>query len=119
MTRFYETLFEMAPEAAGMFAGTDMSAQKAKLGAALGLVVKEVENPGALLPALTALGRRHADMGVTPEQYDVVGAALLSAMDDTLGDAFCARTRAAWATAYETVASAMIAGGNTCEASAA
>lgn len=110
LTRFYEILFEMDPSVAGMFSGTDMAAQQAKLGAALGLVVREVENPGKLLPALTALGQRHGDIGVTADQYDVVGAALLSAMAETLGDSFCAETRNAWATAYGTVAGAMIAG---------
>ncbi len=110
LTRFYDRLFEMAPEAAAMFEGTDMDAQKSKLGAALGLVIREIEAPGKLLPALHSLGRRHAAFGVTPADYDVVGAALLAAFAETLGDAFCEATREAWATAYTTVASAMIAG---------
>lgn len=110
LSRFYDTLFAMDPSVAEMFSGTDMAAQKAKLGAALGLVVREVDNPGTLFPALTALGRRHADFGVTSEQYDLVGAALLSAMEETLGERFCAKTRDAWANAYGAVAAAMIAG---------
>ena len=107
--RFYETLFEMEPSVAKMFSGIDMAAQQNKLGAALGLVIREVENPGKLLPALEALGRRHGEIGVTPDQYDIVGAALLSALDDTLGDDFTNQTREAWSTAYATVAGAMIA----------
>ncbi|MEM1428281.1 MAG: globin domain-containing protein [Pseudomonadota bacterium] len=111
LTRFYAILFEMAPDAAAMFAGTDMEAQKSKLGAALGLVIREIETPGKILPALHALGRRHAAFGVAQADYDVVGAALLAAFAETLGDAFCDTTREAWATAYATVAAAMIAGG--------
>lgn len=111
LTRFYARLFEMAPEAAAMFEGTDMAAQKSKLGAALALVIREIETPGKILPALHALGRRHAEFGVTAADYDVVGAALLTAFAETLGDAFCDTTRDAWAAAYTSVASAMIAGG--------
>ncbi len=111
LTRFYETLFQMAPQAAGMFSGTDMESQKSKLGAALGLVVREIETPGKILPTLHVLGRRHAEYGVVPEDYDVVGAALISALSETLGDVFCENTKMAWVAAYGTVASAMIAGG--------
>lgn len=110
LTRFYETLFEMAPQAAAMFSGTDMEAQKSKLGVALGLVMLELEAPGKLLPALHALGRRHAEFGVTEADYDTVGAALIAALSETLGDDFAPATRDAWITAYGTVASAMIAG---------
>ncbi len=112
LTRFYDTLFQMAPEAAQMFSGTDMEAQKGKLGAALGLVIREIETPGKILPTLQALGRRHAEMGVTAEDYDVVGAALISAFSETLGEAFDENTKMAWVAAYGTVASAMIAGGD-------
>jgi hemoglobin-like flavoprotein len=111
ITRFYEILFERAPEKAAMFAGTDMDAQGRKLGAAVAFVIAEAGRPGRLLPALYDLGRRHAGYGVEPADYDAVGGALISALSETLGPAFSTRTRDAWATAYESVSCAMIAGG--------
>ena len=87
-----------------------MEVQNGKLGAAPGLVIREIETPGRILPTLQVLGRRHAELGVTAADDDVVGAALISALSETLGEAFDANTRMAWVDAYGTVASAMMAG---------
>lgn len=111
--RFYEILFATLPKAAAMFSGTDMHGQGAKLGAALTLVVREADNPGKLLPVLHELGRRHDAYGVTPEDYETVGAALVSAMAETLGEAFSPSARAAWISAYGTVSGTMMAGATT------
>jgi nitric oxide dioxygenase len=58
--RFYERLFAIDANVAKLFEGVDMAAQRTKLTQSIAVVVKGMEKPGRLLPALTALGRRHA-----------------------------------------------------------
>lgn len=110
MRAFYATLFETAPEVAGYFDGLDMAAQRRKLAAALGMVVRHADKVDGLVPQLAALGAAHAAKGVEPAHYDAVGAALLKTLETGLGPAFTAATREAWAAAYGAVAGAMIAG---------
>ena len=59
------------------------------------------------MPALGALGQRHVGYGVHPMHYDTVGAALLWTLEQGLGPKFTPETRAAWAEAYEVLASVM------------
>jgi hemoglobin-like flavoprotein len=105
--RFYEHLFEIDEGAARLFAGVDMTAQRAKLVHALTLVVKAVDDTDRLLPAVAALGKRHAGYGVEDRHFDSVGDALLWALSDVLGDAFTADIRDAWVRAYTLIASVM------------
>lgn len=58
---------------------------------------------------LCELGRRHAGIGVKPEQYDTLKAALLWALRQALGSEFDPDTRAAWTQVIEAVSQAMIA----------
>ena len=106
-TTFYRHLFEIDPSAARLFAGVDMAAQRSKLARALGGVVHALDDPDRLLPVLAPLGKRHARYGVEHHHFDSVGAALLSALADTLGSAFTPEVRDAWATAYAIVAAVM------------
>ena len=106
-TTFYEYLFEIDTTAAALFAGVDMAAQKKKLAQALAVVVNAADDPGRLIPALTALGRRHAGYRVDQRHFDSVGTALLRALADTLGGTFTADVRDAWAAAYGAVAGIM------------
>ena len=105
---FYDRLFEIDPTAAALFTGVDMSAQRVKLARSLAVVVHALDDPDRLLPAVAALGRRHATYGVEHHHFDSVGNALLAALQDTLGrDGFPAELRDAWATAYALVAAVM------------
>ena len=104
---FYEYLFEIDTSAAALFAGVDMAAQKKKLAQALAVVVNAADDPGRLIPALTALGRRHAGYRVEQRHFDSVGTALLRALADTLGGAFTTDVRDAWAAAYGAVSAVM------------
>ena len=106
-TTFYEYLFEIDTTAAALFTGVDMAGQKKKLAQALAVVVNAADDPGRLVPALTALGRRHAGYRVDHRHFDSVGTALLRALGDTLGGAFTADVRDAWAAAYGAVAGIM------------
>lgn len=105
--RFYERLFEIDDGAARLFAGVDMTSQRKKLAQALAVVVSALDNPDALLPAVAALGKRHASYGVEQRHFDSVGEALITALHATLGETFTPDTKAAWAEAYALVASVM------------
>ena len=107
-TYFYDRLFAIDPTAASLFAGVDMTAQRAKLARSLAVVVRALDDTDTLLPALGALGKRHTAYGVAHHHFESVGAALLAALEDTLGvDAFTPDVRHAWATAYALVAAVM------------
>lgn len=105
--RFYDLLFEIDGSAARLFTGVDMAAQRVKLAEVLAVVVNGLNDIDRLLPAVVALGKRHAHYGVQDRHFDSVGAALLQAFGDTLGDEFTPELRAAWATAYTVLASVM------------
>ena len=101
---FYDRLFEIDPGTAEMFVGVDMDQQRTKLLSAIGLVVDSVDDFESLVPVLQDLGRRHACYGVGDHHYDSVGTALLWTLEQGLGAAFNAETRAAWTIAYATIA---------------
>lgn len=106
---FYERLFELDPSLRRMFARTDMEAQRRNLMQTLAVVVKGIDRLETLLPAVEALGRRHAGYGVRPGHYATVGQALLETLAVGLGDAFTAEAREAWSEAYELLAGVMLA----------
>ena len=108
-TLFYDRLFEQDPAVRRLFRKTDMAAQKKNLMQTLTVVVKGIDRLDDLVPAVQALGRRHAGYGVRAAHYDLVGAALLWTLAQGLGDAFTDDVRDAWAGAYGTLAAVMIA----------
>jgi hemoglobin-like flavoprotein len=103
---FYRRLFELDPTLRPLFKG-DMEEQGRKLMEMLGLAVKGLDRPEALLPALAALGRRHAGYGVNEHNYETVGAALLWTLEQGLGPSFTPDIREAWAALYRFVADTM------------
>ena len=70
--------------------------------------MKSLDKLDQIVPAVQALGRRHAGYGVREEHYATVGAALLWTLDRGLGDAFTPEVRDAWADAYGILATVMI-----------
>lgn len=106
-TLFYGRLFEIAPEVRPLFKG-DISEQGRKLMATLAVVVNGIDDLPRLLPAVQALGARHAGYGVTAEHFAPVGAALIWTLEQGLGDAFTADVRDAWLEAYGVLSAVMI-----------
>lgn len=106
---FYARLFELDPRLAPLFLHTDMAKQRKVLMQTLTVVVKSLDKLDQLVPAVQALGRRHAGYGVEAEHYATVGAALIWTLEQGLGAAFTNDVREAWETAYGTLASVMIA----------
>jgi hemoglobin-like flavoprotein len=89
---FYDRLFEVAPPVRAMFPD-DMTEQRKKLMATLAVVVNGLSNLEAVLPAASALAKRHVSYGAKPEHYPVVGGALLWTLEKGLGDAWTPRSR--------------------------
>jgi hemoglobin-like flavoprotein len=107
-TLFYDRLFELDPSLRRLFRRTDMAQQKKILIQTLTVVVKSLDRLDQLVPAIEALGRRHAGYGVRETHYDTVGEALLWTLGQGLGDGFTPELRDAWTEAYTTLASVMI-----------
>jgi len=108
---FYRRLFELDPTLRPLFKG-DLEEQGRKLMDMLGVAVKGLDRPEALLPALANLGRRHAGYGVKERDYETVGEALLWTLEQGLGPSFTPEVREAWATVYRLVADTMRVEGN-------
>jgi len=85
-----------------------MAAQRKVLMQTLTVVVKSLDRLDQIVPAVQALGRRHAGYGVREAHYATVGAALLWTLEQGLGEAFTPPVREAWATAYGILASVMV-----------
>ena len=106
---FYDRLFYLDPGLRRLFPD-DLTEQKLKLMAALGLAVRGLSQPETLIPPVRDLGRRHAGYGVRPQDYQTVGAALLWTLERGLGDAFTPALQEAWTAAYTLLATTMQAG---------
>jgi hemoglobin-like flavoprotein len=92
---FYGRLFEIAPSVKPLFRG-DMEEQGHKLMATLAVVVNGLGNLNAILPAASALAKRHVGYGVKAEHYEPVGAALLWTLERGLGAQWTPDLAAAW-----------------------
>jgi nitric oxide dioxygenase len=111
---FYGRLFEIDPSLRPLFRG-DMAEQGRKLMTTLKVVVNGLTRLEALVPAVEALGRRHAGYGIKDEHFNPVAAALLWTLEQGLGEAFTAEVRTAWVTAYTILSEVMIAAAATVE----
>ena len=94
---FSGRLFEIAPDTRSLFRG-DMAEQGRKLMATLFVVVSELVNLDAILPAASALAKRHVSYGVKASHY-----ALLWTLEKGLGSARAPELAAAWTAAYTTL----------------
>lgn len=103
---FYDRLFAIAPELRTLFPA-DLTEQKKKLMQMLGTAVTNLHQVEKILPAVQALGKRHAGYGVTAAHYAPVGAALLWTLEQGLGADFTPPVKEAWTATYTTVAGVM------------
>lgn len=106
--QFYNRLFELDPSLRSLFTSTDMQAQSDKLIQMLSVIVRGVDDLPRLLPAVEALGRRHATYGVKDAHYVTVGAALLRTFKEVLGGSLSVAAEESWAAAFSTLADVMM-----------
>jgi hemoglobin-like flavoprotein len=104
---FYGRLFEIAPEVKPLFQG-DMTEQGRKLMATLAVVVNGLTSLESILPAASALAKKHVAYGVKAEHYGPVGVALLWTLERGLGAEWTSDLAAAWTAAYTTLSGYMI-----------
>ena len=104
---FYDRLFEVAPQVRAMFPD-DMTEQRRKLMATLAVVVNGLTDLETVLPAASALAKRHVTYGAAPAHYPVVGGALLWTLEKGLGSDWTPDVAAAWTAAYGKLSNYMI-----------
>ena len=104
---FYDRLFEVAPQVKAMFPA-DLTEQRRKLMATLSAVVNGLGTLESVLPAASALARRHVSYGAKAEHYPVVGGALLWTLEKGLADGWTTEVADAWTAAYGTLSGFMI-----------
>ena len=103
---FYAKLFELDPSLRPLFKH-DLAEQGRKLMTVLSVAVNSLDNLEQILPAVQALGQRHAGYGVKDEHYQTVGIALLWTLQQGLDERFTAELKQAWAQAYGILSSVM------------
>jgi hemoglobin-like flavoprotein len=107
--RFYQRLFEMAPETRHMFRA-DPSHQSMKFMQTLKVIVSALYEPSKHVSVLQGLGERHGGYGVTASHYGVMADAFLSVFAEELGADFTPEAAAAWSRAFELMSIIMTGG---------
>lgn len=99
---FYKIMFENNPEVKSLFnmKKQESGEQPFALATAVLAAAKNIDNLEALMPAVQKIGRRHVETNVKPEHYPIVGANLLQAIKDVLGEAATDEVIDAWGKAY-------------------
>ena len=103
---FYGRLFELDPKLESLFSG-DMKDQGRKLTTMIATAVNGLNDLESIVPAVQDLGKRHVGYGVSAEDYDTVGAALIWTLGQGLGDEFNSELESAWLTTYGILADTM------------
>ena len=110
-SHFYKRMLDNHPELKNIFntAHQSTGAQPAALAHAVWAYAVNIDNLGALGKAVSRIGHKHASLGVTPEQYPIVGENLLASIQEVLGDAVSKPVLEAWKAAYQQLADIFIA----------
>jgi nitric oxide dioxygenase len=110
MRRFYDRLFEVAPDVRPLFAEVDMERQRRALLNMLVVIHESLQDLDDVVPELEALGARHVEWGALPDHYPVVGEVLIGEMAALAGDAWKPEYTAAWQEAYGVLQDVMLSG---------
>ena len=103
---FYDRLFAVDPTLRPLFKG-DMAEQSRSLMRMIAVAVNGLDRLETIVPAVKALGVRHAGYGVADAHYDTVGEALLWTLEQRLGESFTPEISEAWTAAYGLLAQTM------------
>ncbi|OOF91437.1 hypothetical protein ASPCADRAFT_400189 [Aspergillus carbonarius ITEM 5010] len=107
---FYKNMLAAHPELNAIFNSSNQTSghQPRALAGAVFAYAANIDNLGALGPAVELICNKHASLYIQPEHYNIVGKFLLEAMGEVLGDAFTPAIKDAWAAAYFQLADIMI-----------
>lgn len=108
--RFYQRMFSQNPEVKAYFnqAHQHSGGQQRALAGAICAYFTNIDNLGALGPAVELIAHKHCSLGVQPEHYPIVGKHLLAAVKDVMGDAATDEVIGAVAEAYGLLADVCI-----------
>lgn len=104
---FYSKLFSDAPAVRRMFPSR-MDDQYKKLMDMLSTIVARLDRINEMKGEIAAMGRRHANYGVKPAHYQLVGQALLWTLEQGLGRDWTPELASAWENCYHMISDAMI-----------
>lgn len=109
-TVFYKNMLGAHPELNNVFNVPNQrnGHQQRSLAGALFAYAANIDNLGALAPAVELMCQKHASLYIQPDQYHIVGKHLIEAMGEVLGDALTPEIKQAWAAAYWQLADIMI-----------
>lgn len=109
-TVFYKNMFEAHPELLNVFNHVNQSQgrQQAALANTVYAAAANIDNLEAILPAVMPIANKHKSLGITPDQYPIVGYHLLGAIKEVLADAATPEIIAAWGEAYGVIADVFI-----------
>jgi nitric oxide dioxygenase len=109
--RFYTLMFAGNPEVQAYFnpAHQHSGQQQQALAGAICAYAANIENLGALGPAVELIAQKHCSLGIQPEHYPIVGKHLLAAIKAVLGDAATDEIITAWGEAYGFLAEIFVA----------
>lgn len=103
---FYQLMFRDAPETRAMFS-ENMGEQREVMASVLTALAKTSIDPNAVQETLDRLARSHANLGLTPRQFEVGEAALRNALISTMTGKVPDEVLAAWLLAVRRVIEAM------------
>src|ERR1041385_641068 len=105
----YDRLFVIAPKLRELCAD-DLTLQRRKMMQMISSAVGGLDNLDELVPAVKALGARHAGYGGAAAGLAGAGKALLWTLEQEIGEEFTPEVRSAWAKVYDVIATTMQAG---------
>ena len=103
---FYRILFRNTPAARELFP-EEMSGQLEKFSDMLDFLVNNLSTPWLFTGKIKRLGRRHVNYNAEAEHYDLVGEALMQAIEDMAPRTLTDAEIAAWEKAYRGISSMM------------
>lgn len=108
---FYQVLFREHPEVKSFFnaAHQGSGTQARALAGAVLAYAAHIDRVHEIAGALPRIVQKHAALGILPEHYPIVGACLLRAIREVLGEAATDAVLAAWGEAYQGLADLLIA----------
>lgn len=109
-TKFYKDMLSANPALKNIFNNTHQATghQPAALAGALYAYAANIDNLGALSPAVELICHKHASLYITAEQYGIVGHHLIETLKTVLGPAGTPEILGAWGAAYWQLANIMI-----------
>jgi nitric oxide dioxygenase len=108
----YGRLFEVAPRVTKIFEGRDSTRQRRTVQ----ILRESFEDLSSLVPELEALGARHAEWGVTPNDYAIMGPILIESMASAVDPYWRSEYTTAWAGLFEIVQGIMLRGAEQAQA---